>query len=144
MVTGREGLFTLMSSRPFSPSKVLELYRSRNSIETAFRDLKHDIDWRPANCSKPSAIRGRILVSFLALFCMSMVRFLYPEFRHLSAESMTEQLTTFSLTLRRRQDGSEDRIFSNFCPIIRRLREMKSSSSPRKSHDRMSITSFAV
>ena len=135
MVTGREGLSTLMSNRPFSPSKVLELYRSRNSIETAFRDLKHGIDWRPANCSKPSAIKGRVLVSFLALFCMSMVRFLYPEFRHLSAESMTEQLTTFSLTLRRHQDGSEDRIFSIFCPIIRRLMGMKSSSSPRKSPD---------
>ena len=50
----------------------------------------------------------------------------------------------FSLTLRRHQDGSEDRIFSNFCPIIRRLRGMKSSPSPRKSHDRMSITSFAA
>ena len=144
MVTGREGLFTLMSNRTFSPSKVLELYRSRNSIETAFRDLKHGIDWRPANCSKPSAIRGRILVSFLALFCMSMVRFLYPEFRHLSAESMTEQLTTFSLTLRRHQDGSEDRIFSNFCPIIRRLRGMKSSLPSRKSPDQTSITSFAA
>ena len=144
MVTGREGLFTLMSNRPFSASKVLELYRSRNSVETAFRDLKHGIDWRPANCSKPSAVKGRILVSFLALFCMSMVRFLYPEFRHLSAESMTEQLTTFSLTLRRHQDGSEDRIFSNFCPIIRRLRGLKSSIPLKKSPDQTSITSFAA
>ena len=28
-------------------------------------------------------------------------------------------------------DGSDDEIFSNFCPIIRRLRGMKSSSSSR-------------
>ena len=132
MVTGREGLFTLMSNRPFPPSKVLELYRSRNSVEVAFRDLKHGIDWRPADCSKPSAIKGRILVSFPALFCMFMVRFPYPEFRHLSAESMTKQLTVFSITLRRHQDGSDDRIFSNFCPIIRRFRGLKSSIPLKK------------
>ena len=123
---------------PFSQKYQNKLPNSR------FRDLKHGIDWRPANCSKPSAVKGRILVSFLALFCMSMVRFLYPEFRHLSAESMTEQLTTFSLTLRRHQDGSEDRIFSNFCPIIRRLRGLKSSIPLKKSPDQTSITSFAA
>ena len=142
MITGKEGLFILMSNRPFPATKVLELYRSRNSIEAAFRDLKHGIDWRPANCTKPSAIRGRILVSFLALFCMSMVRFLYPEFRHLSAESMTEQLMSFSLTLRRHDDGREDRIFSNFCPIIRRLRGLKPSIPVPKQPDQTTISSF--
>ena len=107
-----------------------------------FRDLKYGIDWRPANCTKPSAIRGRILVSFLALFCMSMVRFLYPEFKHLSAESMTEQLMSFSLTLRRHDDGREDRIFSNFCPMIRRLRGLKPSTPVPKQPDQTMISSF--
>ena len=133
-----------MSNRPLSAAEVLELHRSRNSIETAFRDLNHGIDWRPANCTKSSSIKGRILISFLALFCMSMVRFLYPEFRHLSAESMTEQLMSFSLTLRRHDDGHEDRIFSNFCPIIRRLRGLKPSIHASKQTDQTTILSFIV
>ena len=137
-----KGLFILMSNSPFSAAKVLELYRSRNSIETAFGDLKHGINWRPVNCTKPSAIRGRILVSFLALSCMYTIRFLYPEFRHLSAESMTEQLMSFSLKLRRHDDGREDRIFSNFCPIIRRLRGLKPSIPVPKQPDQTTIPSF--
>jgi transposase len=63
-------------------------YRNRNDIETMFRDLKHGIDWRPARCTSEDAVRGRIMIAFLALFCMSMIRFLYPEFRSKTAESI--------------------------------------------------------
>ena len=48
MMTGREGLFVFVSNRPLTASEILGLYRSRNDIETMFRDLKHGIDWRPA------------------------------------------------------------------------------------------------
>ena len=78
--TGREGLFILFSNRPLTASEILEIYRSRNEIESSFRDLKHGIDWRPAICTSEDAIRRRIQISFLSLFCMSMIRFLYPEF----------------------------------------------------------------
>lgn len=122
MIGGREGLFVLLTNRPFSARRTLELYRSRNAVETAFRDLKHGIDWRPARCTSANAIRGRILVSFLALFCMSMVRFLHPGFRTRTAETMIEELSSFSLTLIRREDGRISRIFSNFGPIIRALK----------------------
>ncbi len=81
MVTGREGLFVLITNRPLTAEETLKYYRDRNAVETAFRDLKHGIDWRPARCTKEESIRGRILISFLALFCMSMIRFLYPQFR---------------------------------------------------------------
>jgi len=81
MVTGREGLFVLITNRPLTAGETLKYYRDRNAVETAFRDLKHGIDWRPARCTKEESIRGRILISFLALFCMSMIRFLYPQFR---------------------------------------------------------------
>ena len=81
MVTGREGLFVLITNRPLTAEETLRYYRDRNAVETAFKDLKHGIDWRPARCTKEESIRGRILISFLALFCMSMIRFLYPQFR---------------------------------------------------------------
>ena len=79
-MTGREGLLVLFSNRPLTASEILEIYRSSNEIEGSFRDLKHGIDWRPARCTSEDAIRGRILIAFLSLFCMSMIRFLYPEF----------------------------------------------------------------
>ena len=122
MTTGREGLFVLLTNRPLTALEVLDLYRARNDVETKFRDLKHGIDWRPARCTSEDAIRGRILISFLALFCMSMVRFLYPVFRGLTAESISEELSSFSLTVLVGNGEEKRRVFSNFERIIRRLR----------------------
>ena len=90
-------------------------------VETAFRDLKHGIDWRPARFTSPDAIRGRVLISFLALFCLSMVRFLYQELRTMTAETMVLELTSFSLTVHTRRNGRKRRFFSNFGRVIRSL-----------------------
>jgi len=127
MMAGREGLFVLLSNRPLTASEILDLYRARNDVETAFRDLKHGIDWRPARCTSEDAIRGRTLISFLALFCISMIRFLYPEFRGRTAESMCEELSSFSLTVLVQNGMERRRVFSNFGRIIRRLWGQKES-----------------
>jgi transposase len=125
MVTGREGLFVLLTNRELTASGILGAYRSRNAVESSFRDLKHGIDWRPARCTSEDAIKGRILVSFLALFCMSMLRFLYPEFKTKTAESISEELGSFSLTVEVSEGGEKRRIWSNFTAIICHLRQEK-------------------
>ena len=122
MITGREGLFVLLTNRPLTAEKTIELYRARNHVEGAFRDLKHGIDWRPARCTNKMAIKGRILISFLALFCISMVRFLHPEYRNRTAESICKELGSFSLTVLVKGDEPKRRIFSNFTSLIRLLR----------------------
>jgi transposase len=121
MTSGREGLFILLTNRSLTASETLSLYRSRNAVESSFRDLKHGIDWRPARCTSKDAVKGRILISFLSLFCMSMLRFLYPEFKTKTAESISEELGSFSLTVLDRGTGEKRRIWSNFTEIIRRL-----------------------
>lgn len=144
MINGREGLFVLLTNRRLSAEDVLERYRSRNAVETAFRDLKHGIDWRPARCTSENAIRGRILISFLALFCMSMFRFLHPEYKGMTAESIVEQLTSFSLTVVEGNDGHKKRIFSNFRPIIRALAGKKWSVPMPKAPGQTSLERFRM
>ena len=131
MITGREGLFVLLTNRPLTAEKAIELYRARNRVESAFRDLKHGIDWRPARCTKEMAIKGRILISFLALFCISMIRFLHPEYRGKTAESICEELSSFSLTVLVKKGEPKRRIFSNFVPLIRELRDKIKGKSDR-------------
>ena len=121
MITGREGLFVLVTNRPLTAEEILSYYRDRNAVETAFKDLKHGIDWRPARCTKEESIRGRILISFLALFCMSMIRFLYPQFRSKTAESISEELSSFTLTVFTKRDGEKRRVWSNYGPILRAI-----------------------
>jgi transposase len=125
MISGREGLFVLLTNRSLTASETLSLYRSRNAAEAAFRDLKHGIDWRPARCTSADAVRGRILISFLSLFVMSMIRFLYPEFKTKTAESITEELSSFALTVETLSDGKKRRIWSNFSVIIVRISDRK-------------------
>jgi len=142
MVTGREGLFVLLTNRPLTAERMMELYRSRNQIEEAFRDLKHGIDWRPARCTSEAAIKGRILISFLALFCISMVRFLHPEYRNKTAESIFEELSSFSLTVVIRDGEPKRRIFSNFTRLIRLLRSRIMSKSGGIPGNQASLDTF--
>ena len=106
--------------------KVLELYRVRGKIEDTFRDMKHGIDWRPARCTSEMVIKGGILISFLAPFCMSMIRFLCPQYCDATAELLCEELSPFSLTVLVQKGESKKRIFSNFWKFIHLIRGQKS------------------
>ena len=111
----------LVSSTPLTPSDALLKYHSRNAIEAAFRDLKHGVDWRPARCIKPEAIKGRVLISFLAQLTVSFMRFRCPELRTMSSEVMISDLSAFSLTAICENGSIVKRIFSNFNRTIRAM-----------------------
>jgi len=121
------GIFVLLTNHPLTVSETLGICCSRNIVESAFGNLKHGIYWRPAGCTPLDAIRGRVLVSFLALFCISMMRFLYLEFRVKTGESISGGLGSFTLTVERRKDGGTRRMWSNFTPVIGRLKGVNSS-----------------
>ena len=120
----------------------MDHYRDRNDIETMFRDVKHGIDWRPAGCTSEDAMRGRIPISFPALFRMSMIRFPYPEFRSKTAESVSEELSSSSLTVLVGDGKQKKRVFSNFGCIIRRLWYGKMSVPVPKAPGQTSIDGF--
>ena len=111
-------------------------------VDAVFRDLKHGIDWRPARCTKEESIKGRILISFLALFCMSMIRFLYPQFRSKTAESISEELSSFTLTVFTKKNGEERRVWSNFGPILRAIFGLKRSVPVPKAHGQTILDGF--
>jgi transposase len=116
--TGKEGLFAIVTNRPLTAPEALSTYRSRNAVEGAFRDLKHGIDWRPARCTSEDAIRGRVLISFLALFSVSLMRFLHPEMRGMTAESVAEDAGSFSVTVFAGEGGRRERVYSNYGRVI--------------------------
>jgi transposase len=142
MMTGREGLFVLVSNRPLTASGTL-VYRAMNDIETTFRDLKHGIDRRPAGCTSEDSVRGRVLISFLALFCMSMIRFLYPEFGSKTAESIAEELSSFSLTVLVGDRKQKKCVFGNFGKLIRLVRGQKAPERVPEAPGQATIGSFS-
>jgi|GEM_PF-212374 len=127
MITGREGKFTLMSSRDLTPSEAIETYRSRNWAETSFRTLKSYIDWRPARCWKDNAIRGRIMISYLVLTVISFLRFRCPDMDGTGHEIMPEKLRSFSVTAVFEKGAEKRRIYSNYNRVIQSIKDVFSS-----------------
>lgn len=143
MITSREGLFVLLTNRSLTAPRTLDIYQSRNVASTAFLDLKHGIGWRPAGYTPKDAIKGRVPILFLALFYLSMLRFLYAEFAKKTAGSLVEELTPFSLMVERNIGGLKRCIWSNFSPIIRRLGGRNRLSRCRRRPNRPSSMSFS-
>jgi len=124
MITGREGKFTLLSSRDMTPAEALETYRSRNWVEMSFRTLKNYIDWRPARCRKDEAVRGRIMISYLVLTVMSFIRFRCPDIKDTGQEIMLEKLRSFSVTVVFEKGAEKRRVYSNYNSVIRAFRDV--------------------
>lgn len=130
-ITGHEGYFILTCSRDIDPCEALRIYRSRNHIEDAYRDLKTGIDLRPLRCRSRDGIKGRILISFLALFVISFIRHIVPEASTLRAETMISELNRFSVTVRGSKNGGKRLEYSGFTPFIRMLMRAFGSLSER-------------
>ena len=121
MRAGREGFFMLVSSKDMTPYEALTLYRSRNDVESCIKDLKHGICWRPARGTKSEAVKGRILISFLALFVISYIRWKCPKASTRTADSVVKELTSLSVTGICEGGKVKQRVYSNFSPLIRSI-----------------------
>ena len=116
-IKGRQGFFVLTSS-DMSALKMLKTYRSRNDIETAYGDIKHGIDIRPLRCKNPSSIKGRVLIAFLAYLIISFIKYLIPEIEKKTAETIIEEVKSFSVTYVRSEGMVTDTIYSKLHPLF--------------------------
>lgn len=71
-ITGIEGYFILESSVDASPKKILLLYKNRDKAEKLIRNIKEGTDLRPIRHWTPKAIRGYVLIVFLANFLINL------------------------------------------------------------------------
>jgi len=120
-ITGREGYFVLTSTRMMLPGDMLRTYRSRNRIEDAYRDLKHGIDIRPLRCRNDESVKGRVLIAYLALLSLQFAKFVAPEIRRKTAETLVDELTSFALTVEFLDKGGKRLVYSNFNATVRAI-----------------------
>jgi len=115
--TGREGFFALKTNGNLSPSDALKMYREKDSVEKLFQSLKNEINLKPLRVWTENSMRGAILIGFIAQLIVSLIRYLVPEVKHLSTKYFLKELKKLTVTLKKRRDGFDERIFSNFTPI---------------------------
>jgi transposase len=70
----KDGVYTLITNkRDVSAEEILELYKSRNGVESRFRDLKSTIKIRPLFVHTEERIRSLVLITILALQIYSLI-----------------------------------------------------------------------
>ena len=70
----RCGFFVLISNEVKDPVTALALYRMRDVIEKAFRNIKERLNLRRTLTSSESSLEGKLFVEFVALIYLSYIK----------------------------------------------------------------------
>ena len=73
-VRERYGFFVLISNEVKDPVTALRLYRMRDVIEKAFRNIKERLNLRRTLTSSESSLEGKFFVEFVALIYLSYIK----------------------------------------------------------------------
>jgi transposase len=69
----RDGRYLLVTNAALSPSRMLELYRSKNGLDQRFRVGKQDLAVRPIFLHQDARIEAMLLVNMMALLAYSLL-----------------------------------------------------------------------
>jgi transposase len=70
----RAGYWVIISNCEKDAKKALQAYRARSRVESAFDDLKNELDMKRIRTHNKDTMRGRVFVQFLALIITSQIR----------------------------------------------------------------------
>ena len=118
-LNGREGYFCLVSSENLTLAEALRIYRMKDSVEKIFQSMKNDISIKPLRVWSTNSIKGAVLVGFLTQLIISLMRYDYPELKHVSPKFIKISLMNLTVTIEKPTNGRKRRIFSNFEAINR-------------------------
>lgn len=116
-INGREGFFCLVSSENLTLEEALKIYRMKDSVEKIFQSMKNDISIKPLRVWSTNSIKGAVLIGFLAQLIISIMRYDYPELKHVSPKFIKISLMNLTVTIEKLANSKKRRIFSNFEPI---------------------------
>ena len=113
-INGREGFFCLVSNENLTLSEALKIYRMKDSVEKIFQSMKNDISIKPLRVWSTNSIKGAVLIGFLAQLIISLIRYDYPEVKHVSPKFIKISLMNLTVTVEKLHNRRKRRIFSNF------------------------------
>jgi transposase len=70
----RMGYFALISNTLKSATEAIDIYRSKDSIEKAYDDLKNRLNMRRTSVSSEESLEGKLFVQFVALIYLSYMK----------------------------------------------------------------------
>jgi transposase len=103
-----DGKYVLVTTLDKSPKGILELYRSRDGVERAFRMLKGPIKIRPIWSRNGVHIEAHVFLCYLAMLLMSLLQLMVREKGYeLTAVKALKKLAGYTKKVRRPVGGAE-------------------------------------
>jgi len=116
-LTGREGFFLLISSKNLTAKQALTIYRNRDAVEKLIDSLKNVIKLKPVRVWTDNAIKGALMIGFLAQLIVALLRYDNDQLRNLRPKTIVQSLRNLTLTIEHQDQMIENRIISNFDEI---------------------------
>lgn len=113
-VTGLEGFFVLESSVDLQPEQVLWLYKNRDKAEKLIRDLKEGAELRPFRHWSANAVKGVVLLVFLANAVVKLTQFLNGVLLVKNLKLLKKYLTNLTLTVIYDEHSKKSKFICNF------------------------------
>ncbi len=115
-VTGREGYFLLKSSKNLTGKEALGYYRSRDTVEKLIDSLKNTIRIKPVRVWTDDAIKGALIIGFLAQLILALLQF-EQKLQKIHPKTILNCLRNLTLTIEHHADMTQKRIISNIDAI---------------------------
>ncbi len=128
-IDGREGFFLLKSSKNLTPKEALITYRGRDIIEKLMDSIKNTICIKPMRVWTANAIKGAVLISFLAQLTIAMFQYDNQDLHKYRHSTLLHSLRNLTLTIQYCQDMQHNRIISNIDNISKLIFDPKTAGT---------------
>lgn len=119
LINGREGFFSIISSKNLTLKEALLTYRRKDSIEKAINSLKNEIEIKPVRVWTEESIYGAIIIGFLAQLFVSLMKYENEGLRQTSTKFIKNSMMNLTVTVEYQKNRRKRRIYANFDAINR-------------------------
>ena len=124
-IEGREGFFLLKSSKNLTSKEAITTYRNRDIIEKLMDSIKNTICIKPMRVWTANAIKGAVLIGFLAQIILAMFQYDNQDLHKYRHSTLLHSLRNLTLTIQYCQDMQHNRIISNIDNISKLIFDPK-------------------
>lgn len=128
-IDGREGFFLLKSSKDLTGKEALTTYRNRDAIEKLMDSIKNTIRIKPVRVWTDNAIKGAILIGFLAQLILAMFQYDNQNLHKYRHGTLLHSLKNLTLTIEYLPDMRQHNIISNIDMINQAVFDPKTAGT---------------
>jgi transposase len=124
------GFFCILTSSIKDPMDALSVYRTKESVENSFDDLKNQLDMKRLRIHTSAAMDSRIFIQFLALILICRIRNISKQdkiLRNLTVREIMEHMETL---VKIKFSGRYGQLYTETDPIQRKIMEVFELSYP--------------